>query len=104
MTDPATRRHRLAETVEAYGIERVDRGHTKLSISLPAELAEEVRLAAAATGLGVSAVIAAAIRGSIASADQARLDRALALDADANLARATDALASTARAWADLEW
>ena len=104
MTDPTPQRHRLAETVEVYGVERVDRGHTKLSISLPVELAEEVRLAAAATGLGVSGVIAAAIRGSIATADQARLDRALELDAEANLAWANAALALTARAWADPEW
>lgn len=95
--------NRLGETASAYRTEaRVP--HTKLSISLPSELVEELRVAAAESGLGVSGVVAAALRQSIAAAEQARLERALALDAEDNVAWANDALALTARAWADLEW
>lgn len=95
--------HALAETAAAY---RTDARapHTKLSISLPTDLAEELRAAAAESGLGVSGVVAAALRRSIAAAEQDRLDQALELDAADNVAWANDALALTARAWADLEW
>jgi hypothetical protein len=94
---------RLSETAATY---RADprAAHTKLSISLPSELVDELRATAAASGIGVSGVVAAAIRQAIATADQARLDKALELDAEDNAAWAADALALTARAWADLEW
>ena len=96
--------HPLAETAAAYGPDPASARHVKLSVSLPADLVEELRLAADETGLGVSGVIAAAVRGSLALAEQARLDRALALDADENEAWANAALAQTAQAWANLEW
>ena len=96
--------HPLAETVAAYGPDPAAARHVKLSVSLPADLVEELRAAAEETGIGVSGLIAAAVRGTLASAEQARLDRALALDADDNEAWATAALAQTARAWANLEW
>ena len=96
--------HALAETVTTYGSDPASAVHTKLSISLPSELAEQVRLAAAESGVSVSGVIAAALRRSIAGVDQERLDRALELDAEDNAAWANDALALTARAWADLTW
>jgi hypothetical protein len=95
--------HRLAETAAAYRPETRE-PHTKISISLPSDLVAEVRLAAAESGLGVSGVVAAALRRALDASDQERLDRALALDAEDNVAWATDALALTARAWADLEW
>lgn len=94
---------RLAETAAAYRSTRPE-PHTKLSISLPTDLVEELRVAASESGLGVSGLVAAAVRQSIAAGEQARLDRALELDADDNAAWARDALAMTARAWADLEW
>ncbi|HYN69288.1 MAG TPA: hypothetical protein VEX41_03650 [Candidatus Eisenbacteria bacterium] len=100
----ASRPHALAETAAAYGIEAPASSHAKLSISLPIDLAAQVRLAASESGLTVSGVIAAALRGSIAAADQARLDRALELDAEDNAAFANEALTLTARAWKDLEW
>lgn len=100
----AARRHALAETATTYGADQAAASHTKLSISLPTDLVEEVRLAAAESGLSVSGVIAAALRRSIALTDQARLDRALELDAEDNAAWASDALALAARAWADLKW
>lgn len=96
-------RHALAETAAAYGADRRV-PHTKLSVSLPTELVAELRAAAAETGTGVSSLVASAIRHSLIVAEQARLERALALDAEANEAWASDALALTARAWADLEW
>lgn len=104
MSDPTIRPRALAETAATYGAASASVAHVKLSISLPAELAEEVRGAAAETGSSVSAVIAAALRSSIASSDQARLDRSLELDAEDNAAWATDVLAITARAWANIEW
>jgi Ribbon-helix-helix protein, copG family. len=94
---------RLAETAATYRTEARE-PHTKLSISLPTDLVAELRAAAAESGCGVSGVVAAAVRQSIAAGEQARLDRALELDADDNAAWAADALAMTARAWADLEW
>lgn len=94
---------RLAETAATYRTAARE-PHTKLSISLPTDLVRELRAAADESGLGVSGVVAAAVRQSIAAGEQARLDRALALDAEDNTAWAADALAMTARAWADLEW
>lgn len=76
----------------------------KLSISLPAELVAQLREAADETEGGVSRIVAAAIRRTLAAEEQARIDRALELDAEANEAWAADALALTARAWANLEW
>lgn len=96
--------HALAETAAKYGTEREAAAHTKLSISLPRDLVEQIRAAAAESDATVSGVIAAALRGSIATSEQQRLDRALALDAEDNASWANDALTLTARAWADLEW
>ena len=96
--------HALAETVTTYGSDPASAAHAKLSISLPSDLAEQVRAAAAESGVSVSGVIAAALRRSIAGVDQERLDRALELDAEDNAAWANDAMAITARAWADLTW
>lgn len=95
--------HVLAETAASYAATPAAR-HVKLSITLPEDLVAEVRAAAAESGIGVSGVIAAAVRGALAAAEQARVDRALDLDAEDNRAWAEDALASTARAWSRLEW
>lgn len=97
------RRHALAETAAAYASSPTTR-HVKLSITLPEDLVAEIREAAADSGVGVSGVIAGAVRLALAEAQQARLDRALALDAEDNHAWAEDALALTAQAWAKLEW
>ena len=96
--------HALGETVTAYGADGTSAPHTKLSISLPSELADQVRLAASESGASVSGVIAAALRRTIAWSEQERLDRALEVDAEDNAAWANDALALTARAWAELKW
>jgi Arc/MetJ-type ribon-helix-helix transcriptional regulator len=97
------RRHALAETVAEYGTPAETR-YEKLSVSLPAELLQEVRQAAGESGTSVSGVIAAALRQSLDRVEQDRLDQALAQDASDNEAWARDALAMTARAWADLKW
>ncbi len=104
MSVSGSRHSALAETAATYGGTAASVPHVKLSISLPAELVDEVRAAAADTQSSVSAVIAAALRSSIATSDQAWLDRALEMDAEDNADWASDALVLTARAWADLEW
>jgi hypothetical protein len=96
-------RHAFSETAAAYGHEASTR-HEKLSISLPAELVAELRKAADETQGGVSRIIAASLRRTLRDAEQARIDRALELDAEANEAWADETLAMTARAWVNLEW
>jgi hypothetical protein len=96
--------HPLAETTAVYGPDPNSARHVKLSVSLPADLVDELRAAAEETGISVSGVLTAAVRSSLAIAEQARLDRALALDADDNQGWADAALAQTAQAWANLEW
>ena len=61
----------LREAVAPYGREP-DGGHTKISISLPTELVEAARAAAAGSGSTVSAVIAASLRRSIDEAEDRR--------------------------------
>jgi hypothetical protein len=99
-----TNRNALAEVAAAYGGDAGGTRHVKLSISLPADLVAQLRTAAEQTDVGVSGVVAAAIRQALAAEEQSRIDRALELDAEDNAAWAADALALTARAWASLEW
>ena len=96
--------HALAKAAAEYRAEAVDRSHAKVSISLPVELLAQVRQAAAESGVSISGVIAAALRYSLRSMEQERLDRALALDAEDNAVWANEALAYAARAWAEVEW
>lgn len=98
------RRHALAEVAAEYGTPGAETARAKLSISLPADLLDDVRRAAAESGTSVSGVIAAVLRQSIAVADQATIDRALELDAEDGAAWARDAVELTARVWAHLEW
>ena len=104
MTTLPVRRHALAETAAAYAADTAPASHAKLSISLPADLAEQVRLAATESGTSVSAVIAAALRRSIAAADQERLDAAIEAQNDENLEFAQAYVPIAARLWAELEW
>ncbi len=97
-------RHALAETAAAYGSGAAATSHVKLSISLPADLVAELRAAASESGIGLSGIVAAAVRQALVTAEQDRIDRAVALDAEDNEAWASDALALTAKAWANLEW
>ena len=94
----------FAETVAPYGADAAAGAHTKLSISLPTELVELVREAATESGTSVSGMIAAALRRTLEESEQARLDRALELDAEENLAWANAYLPIAAKLWADIEW
>lgn len=96
-------RHSLAEAAAAYGADTAAT-HTKLSISLPADLVEQVRLAAAETGVSVSGVIAAALRGTITRSDQARLDDAVDAQNEENMAWADAFLPSTLKLWSEIDW
>lgn len=95
---------RFAEALAPYGTGESAAAHTKLSISLPTELANLVRASAASTGLTVSATIAASLRRTLEDAEQAALDRALELDAEENLAWAERYAPTAAKLWAELEW
>jgi len=97
-------RRAFAEAVAEYGTSEAGPGHAKLSISLPVELLEVVKAAAAEGGQSVSAVIAASLRRTIAVAEQESLDRAIALDAEENLEWANAFLPITAKLWSELEW
>jgi hypothetical protein len=94
----------LHESIAPYS-ERATRSNViKLSISLPADLVEIVRTAAAENAMSVSATIAAALRRTLGDAEQARLDAALDAQAAENVefARAYEPLA--AELIAKLEW
>jgi len=94
----------LAEAVAPYGADESTARHTKLSISLPSDLVEVVRKAAAESGLAVSATIGASIRRMLAEVEQEGLDRALELDAEENLAWANAYLPIAAKLWSEIEW
>ena len=96
--------HALAEAAAAYGSANTSRAHTKLSISLPSDLAEHVRLAAADSGLSVSGVIAAALQRTITTSDRDRLDAAITAQNEENLAWASVFLPLTSPLWSEIEW
>jgi Arc/MetJ-type ribon-helix-helix transcriptional regulator len=94
----------FAEAVAPYGAEGSPGRHTKLSISLPAELVEMVRGAAAERGISVSAVIGGALRRTLEETDQARLDAAIEAQNEENLEWANAYLPIAAKLWSELEW
>lgn len=96
----------FAEALAPYGSEasRAPAPHTKLSISLPTELVELVKAVAADSGASVSATIAAALRRTLESAEQERLDRAIEAQNQENLEWANAFLPITAKLWSELEW
>jgi len=94
----------VAEALAPYRSEGDTARHAKVSISLPADLFEVVRAIAVDSNLSVSAVVAASLRRTIEEADQARLDRALELDAEENLAWANAYLPIAAKLWSEIEW
>lgn len=105
MTDRTSyQARRFAEALAPYGTSEAGSAHTKLSISLPTELAELVRASAASTGLTVSATIAASLRRTLEDAEQAALDRAIEAQNEENLAWAEAYLPIAARLWSELEW
>jgi predicted transcriptional regulator len=104
MSPTSHRPHALAETVAAYGDPGSGASHTKLSISLPSPLVDEIRMVADASGQSVSGVIAAAVRSAIAREEQALLDTALDAQNEENLAWAAAYGPLAAKLWSNLEW
>ena len=94
----------LRESLAPYARSAAGAGVTKLSISLPTDVADAVRSAAEDAGLSVSAVIAAALRQAIETAEHERLEAAISAQNEENLAWAQAYLPVTAKVWADLEW
>ena len=94
----------LRESVAPYVASDTAVRVTKLSISLPTDLVELVRTSAAESGSTVSSMIAAALRRALEDAEQRRLDVALALDAEENVAWAEATADTNAKLLADLEW
>ena len=97
-------RKAFAEAVAAYGPDDSRVPHTKLSISLPTELVELVKAVAAVSGKSVSATIGASLRRTLEEAEQERLDRALELDAEENLAWANAYMPIAAKLMSEFEW
>jgi hypothetical protein len=105
MTTIETRARWLREALAPYsGTDAESKGITKLSVSLPTDLVEVVREAAAASGSSVSATIAAALRRTLIATEQERLDAALALDAQENREWAAATADVHATLVAELEW
>jgi hypothetical protein len=94
----------FAEAVAPYAADEARGAHTKLSISLPTELVELVRAAAAEGGTTVSGMIAAALRKSLEDAEQARLDAAIEAQNEENLEWAVAYLPIAAALWSEIEW
>ena len=103
MSESDSRGRLLRDAVAPYAGEP-SAGFVKLSVSLPADLVEVVRAAAEESDTSVSATIAAALRRTLVDAEQARLDEALALDREENLAWAAAVAPTAAKLLADLEW
>ena len=76
----------------------------KLSISLPADLAETVRVTARESDLSVSAVIAAALRRALDAVAQDRLDAAIDAQNEENVEWSRAYVPLAAKVWAELEW
>lgn len=104
MSENHRRARLLRESIAPYAGRDSDVGVTKLSISLPSDLVEIVRATSTEQGLSVSATIAAALRRTLADAEQVRLDAALAADAEENVAWAKATAAVNAKLVSELEW
>jgi hypothetical protein len=90
--------------VAPYAASGAPAAYVKLSISLPADVLEVVRAAAAESGLSISATIAAALRRTLEDAEQARLDAALEAQNEENLAFARAYEPIAAELLSKLEW
>ena len=100
-----TRRTRsLRETLAPYGEGGSAGGTTKLSISLPTDLVEVIKVTARDSGSTVSAIIAAALRRTLEHAEQADIDQALDAQAQENLEWAEAYMPIAAKLWSELEW
>lgn len=104
MSEKQSQGRMFHESVAPYAARATGEKSTKLSISLPTELVEVVRAAAAQSGLSVSATIAAALRRTLDDSEQARLDAALELDREENIGWATAYAPVAAELIGKLEW
>jgi plasmid stability protein len=104
MSEDRIRPRRLSERLAEYGGREPQVPHSKLSISLPNDVVEALRLAAAETGMSLSATVAAALRTAIEDAEQAELDAAIDAQNDENLELANTYLPVVERLWERLEW
>src|SRR5712692_1313282 len=108
MSHTGSRQAVLRESLAPYLPDSAGRpasgGHEKISISLPPELVALVREVAAASGQSVSATIAAAILRALDDAEQARLDEALALDAEESGALLREVAPLSASLLSTLDW
>jgi hypothetical protein len=104
MSKITSRGRLLGEAVAPYAAGEPAASFVKLSVSLPADVVEVVRAAAAESGLSVSATIAAALRRTLGDAEQARLDAALEADREENLAWARAYEPIAAELLSKLEW
>lgn len=104
MSNTIGRTRLLRELVAPYSTSETPSTYTKLSISLPSELAEIVKAAAAESGLSVSATIAAVLRRALEDAEQAHLDAALEADREENVEWARAYAPIAAELMAKLEW
>ena len=94
----------LREAIAPFASSDPAVSYVKVSVSLPKDVVEVVRAAAAESGLSVSATIAAALRRTLVDAEQARLDAALELDAAENVAIARAYEPTAAELISKLEW
>jgi len=104
MSETEAKGRLLREAVGPYSSADPSTSFVKLSVSLPRDVVDVVRAAAAESGLSVSATIAAALRRTLVDAEQARLDAALELDAEENVAWARAHGPIAAELIAELEW
>ena len=104
MSSNDARTRAFRESLAPYGSSQPSVGVVKLSISLPADLLAIVRAAASESGTTVSATIAAAIRQTLSSAEQAQIDAGLEAQNDENAAFALAYAPVAAELLAKLEW
>ena len=94
----------FAEILTPYGSDDSRSPHSKLSISLPTELAALVREAAGRNGQTVSATIGAALRRTLQDSDQVSLDAAIDAQNEENLEWAKAYLPIAAKLLSEIEW
>ena len=104
MSEIGSKGRLLRDAVAPYVAGEPAASFVKLSVSLPTDVVEVVRAAAAESGMSVSATIAAALRRTLGDAEQAQLDAALAADRDENLAWANADAPTAAKLLSELEW
>lgn len=73
--------------------------HRKVHVSLPADVYDRVEARSSLAGASFSATISELVRRALEREDQARLEEALKLDFEANVAFARTVSVVTARVW-----